>query len=95
MKQNRNSIPKITARALRKCTQFYMDAVHAYCTPSEYLALCWHFGAKPRDIEYYAEKVKKGVGNPANHYIHVKKWKDNFPISRYACLDCCIDKEYY
>ena len=91
MTLKRKSIPKITERALRKCEQFYMDGVHAYCTPAEYLALCWYFGTKQRMMYHYEDLVKKGDSRPSNHYFHVKKWDRVFPKSEYAILDCSID----
>lgn len=90
----RKSIKRITKRALKKCTQFYEDGVHAWCTPQEYLALCWYFDAKPWDYEYFQGLVKKGVGGPGDHYIHVKKWVDVFPQNEYAILDCRMSKPY-
>ena len=94
MTPDRKTIQKITKRALLKCTQFYQDAVHAYCTPVEFLALCWYFDTKPRTMEYYANKVKIGDCSPGTHYIHVKKWNKMFPQNEYACLDCCISETY-
>ena len=94
MTLKRKSIPKITERALLKCTQFYQDAVHAYCTPAEFLALCWYFDAKPRNMEYYIQKVRQGDCSPTTHYIHVKKWNRMFPKSDYAILDCCMSQPY-
>lgn len=88
MTLKRKSIPKITERALRKCTQFYQDAVHAYCTPAEFLALCWYFDTKPRGMEYYVNQVKNGDCTPGTHYLHVKKWKRVFPVDKYASLEC-------
>jgi len=88
MTPNRKSIKKITERALRKCTQFYADGVHAWCTPAEFIALCWYFDSTPYDFNYSMEQVKKGKCQPGNHYIHVKKWKDVFPVNKYAILDC-------
>jgi hypothetical protein len=79
----RKSIKNILERALRKCTQFYVDGVHAYCTPQEYVALCWYFNTKPRDLDIYIDRVKKGDSYPGTHYIHVKKWKDVFPKDKY------------
>jgi hypothetical protein len=95
MTPKRKSITKITARALRKCTQYYADGVHAYCTPAEFLALCWHFETEPRMMDYYIDKVKKGDCSPGNHYIHVKKWDQMFPINKYACLKSNIVCSYY
>lgn len=88
MTPNRKSIARITARALRKCEKFYADGVVAYCTPAEYLALCLHFDFKPREYDYYARQVKRGVGRRQNHYFHVKKWNRAFPVNKYALLDC-------
>lgn len=90
----RKSIKNITARALRKCTQFYADGVHAWCTPQEYLALCWYFDAKPRDYDYYLERVKKGECRPGTHYIHVKKWKDVFPQNKYNLCHVHMSQPY-
>ena len=90
MTPNRKTVERITTRALRKCTQFYSDAVHAWCTPQEYIALCWYFGTKPDDYDLYLERVKQGDCNPGTHYIHVKKWTAVFPVNKYAVLDCQI-----
>ena len=89
MTPNRLSVRKITKRALKKCTMFYRDGVHAWCTPQEYVALCWYFGSKPKDFDYYMERVKSGDCQSGTHYIHVKRWNDGdvFPISEYASLD--------
>ncbi len=64
------------------------------CPPAEFLALCWYFDTKPRNMDYYVAKVKKGESSPGTHYIHVKKWKDMFPKNKYACLDCRISQPY-
>jgi hypothetical protein len=80
----RKSIKNILERALRKCTQFSVDSVHAYCTSQEYVVLCWYFDAKPRDLDHYINLVKKGDSYPCTHYIHVKNWKGCvFPKNRY------------
>jgi hypothetical protein len=96
MTPNRKSVTRLTERALRKCEKFYHDGVHAFCTPAEFLALCWYFGTKPRSMDYYEAKVRKGDMSPTNHYLHVKKWTDVFPKSKYFC-DCYInhDDGYY
>ena len=94
MTPNRKSVVRITERALRKCTQFYEDGVHAYCTPAEFLALCWYFGTKPRGMDYYVAKVKKGDCSPGTHYLHVNKWNQVFPQNKYACLDCRMSQPY-
>jgi hypothetical protein len=92
----RKSVKNITTRALRKCTQFYADGVHARCTPQEYLTLCWYFDASPQDYNYYLERVKKGEGRLGNHYIHVKQWNDAdaFQVHKYALLDCSMSQPY-
>lgn len=77
MNQSRKSVAKLQKIALRKCQQFWMDAVHVYCTPAEYIALCYYFETKPRDLQYYMDLVKKGTSGPATHYIHVKRWGGN------------------
>ena len=89
MTPNRKSVARITARALRKCEQFYHDGVHAYCTPVEFLALCWYFDTKPRLMDYYMAKIKQGDMSLGNHYLHVKQWTDVFPKSKFFC-DCRI-----
>jgi hypothetical protein len=94
MTPDRKTVKNITKRALRKCSQFYADGVHAWCTPAEYLALCWHFGYQPRDYDYYFGLVKKGESHPGTHYIHVKKWTDVFPQNKYAILDCYMSRGY-
>jgi hypothetical protein len=97
MTPNRKSIAKITERALRKCEKFYSDGVTAYCTPAEYLALCWYFGTKRREQDYYVNLVKKGECRPTTHYFHVKKWDRVYPVNKYAILDCSIgpNSPYY
>ena len=97
MTPNRKSVARITERALRKCEQFYMDGVHAYCTPAEFLALCWYFNTKPRMMDYYVAKVKQGDSRPSNHYLHVKKWDRVYPVSKYAIPDCSVgpNSPYY
>lgn len=94
MTPNRKSVKNITARALRKCTQFYEDGVHAWCTPAEHVALCWYFGTKPWDLAYSIERVKKGESGSGTHYIHVKKWNQVFPQNKYAILDCRMSQPY-
>lgn len=86
MTPKRKTIKNITARALKKCTKFYADGVHARCTPQEYIALCWYFDTNHRDYEYYLKQVKQGESRPTNHYFHIKKWKDVFPKNKY-CMD--------
>lgn len=93
MTPERLTVKRITTRALRKCTQFYADGIHVWCTPQEYLALCWHFDAKPRDSDYYLRLIKKGDSRPTTHYIHVKKWTDIFPQHKYSILDCRMSQE--
>lgn len=100
MSPRRKSVDGITERALKKCSLFYRDAVVAYCTPAEFLALCWYFESTPRphEYEYYLRQVKSGVCNPTTHYLHVKKWKtvfskNIFPVNRYACLDIFMSRE--
>ena len=90
MTPNRLSVRKITNRALKKCTKFYRDGVHAWCTPQEYVVLCWYFGSNPNDFDYYMERVKSGDSQSGTHYIHVKRWNDEdvFPVNKYALLDC-------
>ena len=95
MTRNRKTVKNITIRALKKCTQYHKDGVHVYCTPAEFLALCWHFDTKPRMIDYYVDLVKNGICSPANHYIHVKKWDQVFPQNKYACLNLSIVSPYY
>lgn len=94
MTPKRNTIPKLTARALKKCTQFYQDAVHVYCTPAEYFALLLHFNAFPRNKDYYLAKIAKGDCAPGTHYIHVNKWNDVFPRNKHACLDAKMCMPY-
>ena len=88
----RNTTLAITKRALRKCTQFYANGVHAYCTPVEFLALCQYFDYKPDaiELEYYTLKVKQGQCKPTDHYICVNKFVNLFPISDYAILHCMM-----
>jgi hypothetical protein len=86
MTPNRKTFRKITERALKKCTKFYANGVHARCTPAEYIALCEYFGTKTHSYDFYLEKVKRGDSSPTNHYFHVKKWKDEFPVNKYAVL---------
>ena len=92
MTPNRKSVARITERALRKCEQFYMDGVHAYCTPAEFLALCWYFGAKPYMMDYHVNLVNRGDCRPGNHYIHVKKWDRVFPRGQWAMVDVRMDR---
>lgn len=87
MTPNRKSIKSLTASGLRKCTQFYRDAVHAYCTPAEYYALCLHFDYQPRDAAYYQKCLDSGVSFNGTHYIHVKKFKEVFPKNKHY-IDC-------
>ena len=91
----RKSIPNILKRALKKCEQYFRDGIVVYCTPTEFLSLCWYFDTKPRDMWYYEEQVSKGICNSAWHYLHVKKWDCEFPVNRSASLSCKMDLEYY
>ena len=94
MTPNRKTVKRITQRALRKCTQFYADGVHAWCTPAEHVVLCWYFGDEPWDLQHSLARIKKGECRPGNHYIHVKKWNDVFPVNQYACLDTRMTQPY-
>lgn len=94
MTPDRKSVKNITRRALRKCSQFYADGVHAHCTPAEHVALCWHFGAEPWDLKRSIERVKKGESLSVDHYIHVKKWMEVFPVNKFAMLDRRMSQPY-
>lgn len=91
----RKSIPNILERALKKCERYYYDGVVAYCTPAEFVVLCWYFDTKPKFMWMYEDMVKKGICNPVHRYFHVKKWDREFPVSKHALLGTKIDLEYY
>ena len=82
---HRKTSQKILDRALDKCTRFYRNGLHAYCTPVEYLVLCWYFRINPQD--YYVGLVKTGCCNPSNHYFKMKKFDRVYPENKYAMLD--------
>lgn len=82
MRTKRQSNTKQTAqlkRALNKCSRMYANAVHAYCTPQEYLILCDYFEYKPKDLGYYKDLTSKGISRSGHKYIHVQEWKDTYP----------------
>jgi hypothetical protein len=90
MKCYRKSIPKITERALKKCERFYKNGLYAYCTPVEYVALCWYFCIEPDD--FYKSMVSRGENSQSHHYFRVKKFDREFPVSKYAMLDVVMEK---
>lgn len=89
MTPNRKSIAALTESGLRKCTQFYKDGVHAYCTPAEYYALCLYFDTKMYLNDYYMNKIDDGDCAPSVHYFRVKDWKKigTFEKDKYY-IDC-------
>jgi hypothetical protein len=95
MLQHRKSAKRILFAALRKCSKFYKDGVHAYCTPVEHVILCAYFETETWDLKYSLEEVKKGVSRLGTHYMHVKKWSDyEFPVHRYASLHYNMSQPY-
>ena len=85
MKCHRLSNIKITERALLKCVRMYKNGLAAYCTPVEYVCLCWYFRIKPN--EYYQDLVDKGDNSPSWQYFFIKIFDKEYPVSKYAMLD--------
>lgn len=69
MNKSRKSFKRITEVALRKLKRFYKNGLHAYCTPYEYICLCWHFGVSPE--QYYIDRAGNGDSAPFNAFILV------------------------
>lgn len=69
MNKTRKTVSRITNRALSKVKQFYYNGVHAYCTPAEYLCLCWYFNLEPD--KYFQDRVSDGDSRPYNVYLKV------------------------
>ena len=90
MKCHRLSNIKITERALLKCQQYYKDGLVAYCSPVEYVCLCWYFRIHPK--EYYMNLVDQGDNSPSWQYFHVKKFDRVYPVSKYAMLAVSMSK---
>ena len=80
--------------ALKKCTKFYKDAVHADCTPAEYLELCKFFKVKPSDFDYYKDLVASGISKNGHHYIYDRNASEKvmFPVHKFAILDCNVSR---
>lgn len=69
MNRRRKSVKRITEVALRKLKRFYKNGLHAYCTPAEYMCLCWHFETPPE--QYYIDRAAHGDSVPFNAFIKV------------------------
>lgn len=88
----RKSVPALTKAALKKCEMMYSNGLVAFCTPSEYAVLCWHFKKEVKVL--YEEKIKKGISNPSWHYFKVDKFDRVYPVSNWAILDVKITGAY-
>jgi hypothetical protein len=69
MNRSRKTVPAITRRALDKCQQMYRNGLVAYCTPVEYVALCWYFNLPVS--EYFMRLVRRGISGRNWRYFRV------------------------
>lgn len=83
--EKRKTFHSIVKRALKKCTRMYINGVHCYCTPSEYVALCLYF-QHPKDTikQYHINQVKKGMIYSTPHYFRVENDVEEFPWNKWS-----------
>lgn len=78
-------------RALKKCSRFCINEIHAYCTPTEYLLLFIYFSQFTRQdfeikhwYDWTLKHKREGVSNPGAHYFAVPSEEaEKFPHSKY------------
>lgn len=86
---SRSSFKTTTNRALRKCYRMYANGVAAYCTPYEYISLCYYF--KNTHSSYYLDLVSKGRTMQTWHYFKINKFDKVYPTHTSAMLNVYME----